>query len=43
VKHTVTKPGQWPYIETITKQARVKGITVTVTAKLVVRSGWAND
>jgi hypothetical protein len=43
VKHTVTKPGQWPYIETLTKKAGVNGVTLTVTAKLVVRSGWAND
>ncbi|MGB8801164.1 MAG: hypothetical protein WCC97_10780 [Candidatus Acidiferrales bacterium] len=43
MKHTVTKPGQWPYIETLTRKARVKGVTITVTAKLVVRAGWAND
>jgi hypothetical protein len=43
VKHSVTKPGQWPYIETITKKARVKGVTITVTAKLVIRSAYAND
>jgi hypothetical protein len=41
--HTVTKPGQWPYIETITKKARVIGVTLTVTGKLVIRAGWAND
>ncbi len=43
MKHTVTKPGQWPYIATLTKKARVNGVTLTLTAKLVVRSGWAND
>lgn len=43
MKHTVTKPGQWPYIETLTRKARVKGVTITVMAKLVIRSGYAND
>jgi hypothetical protein len=43
VKHEVTKPGAWPYVETLTKKAKVKGVTLTFTAKLVVRSGRAND
>lgn len=43
MKRTVTKPGQWPYIEVLTRKARVKGVTITVTAKLVIRSAYAND
>jgi hypothetical protein len=43
VKHAVIKPGQWPYIETLTRKARVKGVTITVTVKLVIRSAYAND
>jgi hypothetical protein len=43
MKHTITKPGQFPYIETMTKKSRIRGVTITVTAKLVIWSGYAND
>jgi hypothetical protein len=43
MKHTVTKPGTWPFIQTMSKRARINnGVTITVTAKLVIRSGYAN-
>jgi hypothetical protein len=42
MKHTVTAPGRWPYIETLTRKAHVNGVAITVTAKLIVRAGWAN-
>jgi hypothetical protein len=42
MERTTTKPGQFPYIETLTKTGKVVGVKVTVTAKLVVRGGWQN-
>jgi hypothetical protein len=43
MKRTVTKPGKFPYVETLTTTAKIQGVKVTVSAKLVIRSGWAND
>ena len=42
MKRTTTKPGQFPYIETLTKTAKVGGVKITVSAKLVIRGGWQN-
>jgi hypothetical protein len=38
----VTKPAQFPYIEMLSKKSRIRGVTITITAKLVIRSAYAN-
>jgi hypothetical protein len=43
MKHSVTKAGKFPYVETLSKKSRIKGVPVSVTAKRVVRGAFQND
>ena len=35
-------PDRFPFIVVLTKKAKIQGVKITVTAKLVIRGGWQN-